>query len=85
MRIAVVLGTSKSDGNTRLLVDAFVAESDAQVFDLSDYKFSFFDYEHQNRGDAFIPLINELTCFDTYCICITSLLVFNVRAIKGFF
>jgi len=37
MNIAVVLGTSKSDGNTRALVDAFIAESGAKLFDLSVY------------------------------------------------
>ncbi len=64
MGIAVVLGTSNSDGNTRLLVDSFVAESEAKLFDLSDYELSFFDYEHKNRGDDFLPLITELAQFD---------------------
>ena len=64
MSIAVVLGTSKSDGNTRSLVDSFVTESEAKLFDLSNYQLSFFDYNHENKDDDFIPLINELVRFD---------------------
>jgi multimeric flavodoxin WrbA len=38
MNVAVVLGTSKSDGNTRTLVDEFIAKSDADIFYLSMFK-----------------------------------------------
>ncbi|EOX3336703.1 FMN reductase, partial [Vibrio cholerae] len=54
MKIAVVLGTSKSDGNTRKLVEVFQASTDTTLFDLSDYAISFYDYEHMNRNDDFI-------------------------------
>ncbi|TON87079.1 FMN reductase, partial [Vibrio parahaemolyticus] len=37
MKIAVILGTSKSDGNTRKLVESFVEQSGAKLFDLSDF------------------------------------------------
>ena len=63
MNTAVVLGTSNSDGNTRSIVDAFIAESGAQLFDLSTYQISFFDYQHNNQQDDFLPLINELVGF----------------------
>ena len=33
MKIAVIIGTSKADGNTRQLVDAFVKQTDSNVFD----------------------------------------------------
>ncbi|GHY53033.1 Putative NAD(P)H-dependent FMN-containing oxidoreductase YwqN [Vibrio cholerae] len=64
MKIAVVLGTSKSDGNTRKLVEVFQASTDTTLFDLSDYAISFYDYEHMNRNDDFIHLINKLVEFD---------------------
>jgi multimeric flavodoxin WrbA len=64
MNIAVVLGTSKSDGNTRLLVDAFVDKSDAKVFDLAKFKIAFFDYLHEKKSDDFLPLIHELLTYD---------------------
>ena len=64
MNIAVVLGTSNSDGNTRCIVDAFIAESNAKLFNLSDYQISFFDYQHNNQQDDFLSLIKELVGFE---------------------
>jgi len=60
----VVLGTSKSDGNTDKLVQQFVELSGATLFDLSDYKISFYDYSHQNRTDDYILLIKKLIEFE---------------------
>ncbi|QUM76919.1 flavodoxin family protein [Moritella sp. 24] len=64
MKIAVVLGTSRSDGNTKALVDAFVKKSGATLFELTHYQLSFYDYEHTNRDDDFLPLIKELIDFE---------------------
>ncbi|WP_159737930.1 flavodoxin family protein [Vibrio atypicus] len=66
MKIAVILGTSKSDGNTRIFADAFVEESGARLFDLSNYSISFYDYEHSNRGDDFLSIIHELVDYDHF-------------------
>mgnify|MGYP006215364645 CR=1 FL=1 len=64
MKVAVVLGTSKTDGNTRHLVNKFVEMTNATVFDLADYQLSYYDYLHENRSDDFIPLIRMLTTYD---------------------
>ncbi|MBE3879870.1 NAD(P)H-dependent oxidoreductase [Vibrio parahaemolyticus] len=64
MNIAVILGTSKSDGNTRKLVDSFVEQSGAKLFDLSNFNVSFYDYSHENKNDDFLPIIHELLSFD---------------------
>ncbi|EHH2514752.1 flavodoxin family protein [Vibrio parahaemolyticus] len=64
MNIAVILGTSKSDGNTRNLVESFVDLSGAKLFDLSEFDISFYDYEHENRSDDFLPIVHELVGFD---------------------
>ncbi|WP_341663243.1 NAD(P)H-dependent oxidoreductase [Vibrio sp.] len=64
MKIAVVLGTSKADGNTLYLVNQFVELTQAEVFDLADYKISYYDYFHENRNDDFIPLIRMLKNYD---------------------
>ncbi|EGQ7919559.1 NAD(P)H-dependent oxidoreductase [Vibrio parahaemolyticus] len=64
MKIAVILGTSKSDGNTRKLVESFVEQSDAKLFDLSDFDIRFYDYEHANSKDDFLPIIHQLLRFD---------------------
>ena len=64
MNIAVILGTSKSDGNTRKLADSFVEQSGAKLFDLSNFNVSFSDYSHENKNDDFLPIIHELLSFD---------------------
>ncbi|HCE3663518.1 TPA: NAD(P)H-dependent oxidoreductase [Vibrio parahaemolyticus] len=64
MNIAVILGTSKTDGNTRKLVDSFVEQSGAKLFDLTNFNISFYDYSHENKNDDFLPIIHELLSFD---------------------
>ncbi|MBM4882829.1 NAD(P)H-dependent oxidoreductase [Vibrio parahaemolyticus] len=64
MNIAVILGTSKSDGYTRKLADSFVEQSGAKLFDLSNFNVSFYDYSHENKNDDFLPIIHELLSFD---------------------
>ncbi|GLR77182.1 flavodoxin family protein [Aliivibrio sifiae] len=64
MKVAIVLGTSNGDGNTRKLSDKIKLATDATVFDLSDYNISFYDYLHENKNDDFLPLIHELSVFD---------------------
>jgi multimeric flavodoxin WrbA len=64
VKVAVVLGTAKSDGNTRTLVDAFITKSNADIFDLSLFDFSFYDYFHHNKNDDFLPLIHQLIAYE---------------------
>lgn len=64
MKIAVIIGTSKADGNTRQLVDAFVKQTDSNIFDLAMYNISFFDYLHENKSDDFLPLLREVASCD---------------------
>ncbi len=68
MKIAVILGTSRSDGNTRALVNEFVSQSAATLFDLSEYDISFYDYTHGNRDDDFLSLLNKLAEFEHWVL-----------------
>ena len=38
------------------------------MFDLNNFDISLFDYEHLNRNDDFIPLIEKLIAYDTWII-----------------
>ncbi len=64
MSIAVVLGTSNPNGNTKKLVAKFAHETKAMVFNLTDFKISFYDYAHENKDDDFSLLIKRLVKFD---------------------
>lgn len=59
MRKLVILGSARSEGDTSKVVDALILKSDCDVIDLNDYKFSYYDYNHKNRNDDFIPLVKS--------------------------
>lgn len=63
-RIAIVLGSSKAEGNTRQFAEAVAASSGGSVFDLSDYDIAFYDYEHRNESDDFLELMHTLVDAD---------------------
>lgn len=60
MKTAILLSTSRQNGNTCALVNAVSEQAEADVFNLKDYNISPFDYEHKNIDDDFVPLIKEL-------------------------
>jgi len=63
---AIIYGAARKEGNTRQVVDAVAQKLSADVFDVSDYKISFYDYEHNNRDDDFLPLIETLLKYDSW-------------------
>lgn len=63
---AIIYGAARKMGNTRKVVDAVAQKLSADVFDVSDYEISFYDYEHKNRGDNFLPLIEQLLQYDCW-------------------
>jgi len=56
----VVFASSKQNGNTAKLLAAFNSIANFEVIDLSKLDISFFDYEHENIDDDFLPTINRL-------------------------
>ena len=73
MRIAIVLGSSKADGNTHQFAEAVAAVSGGRVFDLSDYDITYYDYKHQNESDDFLELMRTLVDADhIVCLLYTS-------------
>src|SRR6476660_7962798 len=59
-----ILGTSRSRGNTRLLLDRIVADR-AAIVDLNDKRISPYDYAHRNGGDDFLTLATEMAACGT--------------------
>lgn len=55
--ITGILGSSRKDGNTRVLTDAVLRHlNDAQLIDLSDLTIAPYDYDHADTRDDFLPL-----------------------------
>ena len=61
MKKVVLVGSSRSDGNTMSLVKNLTSKVDWDVLNLSDYNFSYFDYEHKNRDDDYLDLMRLIT------------------------
>ncbi len=64
----IIFGSSRSFGNTRTIINDIIADSEIPLFDLNHFNITPFDYEHNNNGDDFIPLIEKLITFDTWII-----------------
>lgn len=63
MKSAIVLGSSRSKGNTSSLVDYVANQMDAQIFDLNHYEIAPYQYE-DNPDDDFFLLMDQLLDFD---------------------
>jgi multimeric flavodoxin WrbA len=63
--LVFVIGTSRSDGNTWLLLNHVNKKVNAKIIDLSKLDISYFDYKYQNIGDDFIKTIEEILEFQT--------------------
>jgi len=59
-RKVIILGSSRSNGNTTRIVDEIASQFDIDVVNLKNYNFSYYDYESKNREDDFLPLIKEI-------------------------
>jgi len=56
----IILGSSRSKGNTAKSIVAISEKYNIDVIDLNNYKFSYYDYESKNLDDDFLPLITSI-------------------------
>jgi multimeric flavodoxin WrbA len=59
-RKVIIVGSSRSKGNTSKIVDEISLQINADVIDLRDYFISYYDYESKNVADDFLPLIKSI-------------------------
>lgn len=55
-----IFSSSRSNGNTRQLLDSIADQLSIDIVDLADSTFSEFDYEHKNQNDDFLPLMEKI-------------------------
>jgi len=60
----VVLGSSRSNGNTRKALDTIVDTTNIKIVDLNTLTIKPFDYEYKNQSDDFIPLIEDVLSYE---------------------
>jgi multimeric flavodoxin WrbA len=66
-KVVIIIGSSRSDGNTKKLIKELVKQSDFDAIDLNDYEISYYDYEHKNANDDYLRLIKQIVeNYDTF-------------------
>lgn len=60
MRTIVIVGSSRNSGDTAELTNELAKQSNWDVINLTEYSFNYYDYEHQNRDDDYLPLMREI-------------------------
>lgn len=68
MNKLIILGSSRKDGDTKRIVDELITISNWDFIDLSDYNFSYYDYQHNNLHDDFLSLMRKI--IDNYDVLI---------------
>ena len=53
----IVLGSSRSNGETRQIVDYLLSKTDWEFLDLKPLEISHYDYEHKNSEDDFAKIV----------------------------
>ena len=62
----IIVGSSRSNGNTSAIAEKIANDIKADIIDLRDYAISHYDYESKNIADDFLPLIRSvLEKYDT--------------------
>lgn len=80
----IILGSSHSEGNTKKVVDELLHSLEGEVVDLNKLNISYFDYEHRNRNDDFLPLAEKMTQAQTIILA-TPIYWYSMSAIMKTF
>jgi NAD(P)H-dependent FMN reductase len=59
-RKLIILGSSRSDGDTAKLTQKLKETCQWDLLDLNEYDITYFDYDHRNREDDFLPLMRKI-------------------------
>lgn len=56
----IIVGSSRSNGNTSKIATEISNQINADIIDLRNYSISYYDYENNNGSDDFLPLIKSI-------------------------
>ncbi|NJM79861.1 MAG: NAD(P)H-dependent oxidoreductase [Flavobacterium sp.] len=59
-KTVIIIGSSRKNGNTTRIVSEIANQYNLDSINLSDYNFSYYDYESKNRDDDFFELIKGI-------------------------
>lgn len=85
-RKVIILGSSRSDGNSAQVVSEIISKEEGiEVIDLNNYSISYYDYEHKNKDDDFLPLMRHLAENKDTLIFVTPVYWYNMSGIMKVF
>jgi len=65
-KTVIILGSSRSNGNTKKIVDELILLSpEIDIVDLNDYNIGYYDYDFKNESDDFFNLFLKISEYDT--------------------
>ena len=60
MKKVIIVGSSRKNGDTEIAAKDIIKHTGWDIINLSDYNFSYFDYNHKNKTDDYIPLMKKI-------------------------
>ena len=82
----IILGSSRSQGDTRKIVDYLLSKGGFDLIDLNTQNIGYFDYEHHNQADDFLPMMEKIVNNYDTIISATPVYWYSMSAIlKTFF
>ena len=66
-KVVLIMGSARKDGDTLQLVRSLERRCAWAVVDLNDYQIGYYDYEHRNKDDDYLPLMRRIISdFDVF-------------------
>lgn len=83
--VLILYASSREFGNTRLVADLLCEKTEADLLFINELDLSYYDYEHSNQTDRFIPTFEQIIQYKTL-IFVTPVYWYNMCAqMKTFF
>ena len=65
MSSVIIVGSARKDGNTKKICNYIHEIADAYIYDLNDFNIAYYSYDHNNKEDDFLSLIEKTLEYDT--------------------
>lgn len=85
MKYLIIQGSSRSNGNSKMISDLLASQLSARIIDLKEIQLEPYDYHHQYSSDRFLQLMREIVMADCL-IFVTPVYWYSMSGImKNFF
>ena len=85
MKKVIIVGSSRKNGDTSKVAQKIISYTDWDLIDLQEYSFSYFDYEHHNKTDDYLPLMRKIIATYDVLIFATPIYWYSMSGIMKVF